>query len=503
MLTLRSGHRESVRNIVVAQPSTIAVIGGGISGLTAAYELRKKLGPAAQVIVIESSPQVGGKLKTRQGTHGPLEAGAEAYLAFRRDATDFFSELGLADQLVAPSGLPSKLYIGGELKDLPRNTVTGIPASSEGLEYLLSEETREKIDAESNPDLTPGLHWVLGDDMNVGQLVAARLGEEVVDRIVSPLLGGVYSTTAYDLGLRATIPQLATKLDEMASVGDHVSLTGAVQGVLDARRQAQQARLSSEATTDSIKAKRPVVFQTFRDGFEVLYNTLVDESRADILVSTKVTGLSQTEKGFEVAIESASESSTISVDGVVLAAPSAPTSELLKDLAPEAAELIGGVDTSNSAVVGMCFDTSEGLPEINGVLCEIGADLSAKAFTVSSRKWPHIGERYGAVVRASFGRFDDDSHVHRTDEDLIARARADLAKATGFDAEPTNVFVQRWWAGIPRFGMGHEGLMDFARQDFNAIPQLAATGAWLSGPGIPECISNAKAAADKVVADLT
>ena len=121
---------------------------------------------------------------------------------------------------------------------------------------------------------------------------------------------------------------------------------------------------------------------------------------------------------------------------------------------------------------------------------------------MSSRKWPHIGERYGAVVRASFGRFDDDSHVHRSDEDLIARAKADLAKATGFDAEPTAVFVQRWWAGIPRFDMGHGGLMDFARQDLAEVPKLAATGAWLSGPGIPECISNAKAAASKIAAEL-
>lgn len=487
---------------MVAQPSTIAVIGGGISGLTAAYELRKKLGPAARIVLVESNSQVGGKLKTTQGSHGPLEAGAEAYLAFRQDATDFFHELGLADQLVQPSGLPSKLYIGGELKSLPRNTVTGIPGSAEGLDYLLSEETMAKIDAESDPERTPALHWIPGDDMNVGQLVAARLGEEVVDRIVSPLLGGVYSTTAYDLGLRATIPQLAAKLDEMASVGDHVSLTGAVQRVLDARRDAHQARLASEDANEEAKSKRPVVFQTFRDGFEVLYNTLIDESGADLLLSTKATGLKKTERGFEVTVESASESSVIEADGVVLAAPSATTSQLLGEIAPEAAELIGGVDTSNSAVVGMCFDTAEGLPEINGVLCEIGADLSAKAFTVSSRKWPHIGDRYAAVVRASFGRFDDDSHVHRSDEDLIARAKADLAKATGFDAEPTDVFVQRWWAGIPRFNMGHGSLMDFARQDVDSVRGLAATGAWLSGPGIPECISNAKAAADKVVSEV-
>lgn len=489
-------------NIVVAQPSTVAVIGAGISGLTAAYQLRKSLGQAARIVVIEQGDRVGGKLKTLPGAHGPVEVGAEAYLAFRQDATDFFSELGLADQLVAPSVLPSKLYIDGELKNLPRNTVTGIPASAEGLEHLLSEATREKISAESDPERTSALHWVPGDDVNVGQLVSARLGQEVVDRIVSPLLGGVYSSTAYDLGLRATIPQLANKLDEMASFGDHVSLTSAAQRVLEERKQAHQARLASESANAEGQSSRPVVFQTFRDGFEVLYDALVEQSGAELLLATKAVALASSGDRFEVSVKGPSGSRSLEVDGVVLASPAEPTSQLLADLAPEAAELIGGVDASNAAVVGMCFDTSDGLPEINGVLCEIGADLSAKAFTISSRKWPHIGERYAAVVRASFGRYDDDSHVHRDDADLIARAKADLARATGFRAEPTEVFVQRWWAGIPRYGMGHGSLMEFARRELDEVARLSVTGAWMSGPGIPECISNARVAAQKVATEL-
>nr|WP_120492437.1 protoporphyrinogen oxidase [Corynebacterium lactis] len=489
---------------MVVTPQTVVVIGAGISGLTSAYELRRKLGRGARIVVIEKAPTIGGKLKTVSSDRGPLEVGAEAYLAFRKDATEFFSRLGLGEQLVAPSALPSQLYVDGSLRSLPRNTIMGVPSGPEGLESILSPETLDRIAMESDPSISAGIHWVPGDDANVGQLVEARYGSEVVDRIVSPLLGGVYSSTAYDLGLRATIPQLAAAFDQMASAGEFVSLGGAVKKVLDERKRFQQARLGSESVHS--KPHRPVVFQTFRDGFEVLYRTLAEESGAEIRLNTSAVALARTDTGFAVSLESSSESEggveTIDADGVVLAAPAHVTGPLLADVAADASEIIGGVDAASSAVVAMCFDTSEGLPEINGVLCEAGADLSAKAFTISSRKWPHIAQRYPAVVRASFGRFDDDSHVHRTDEDLLARARQDLARATGFTAEPVATMVQRWWRGIPRFDVGHGQLMEFAQANIADVRGLAASGAWLSGPGIPECISNARAAADKVAGEI-
>lgn len=496
---------------VVVKPQTVAVIGAGISGLTSAYELRRRLGPGARIVVVDGAEKIGGKLKTVLTERGPLEVGAEAYLAFRKDATDFFTKLGLGDQLVPPSTYPSQLYVGGKLRQLPRNTIMGIPASPEGLEDLLPAKTLETIANESNLELSAGIHWVPGDDMNVGQLVAARFGPDVVDRIVSPLLGGVYSSTAYDLGIRATIPQLANALDSMASAGEFVSLGGAVKRVLDGRKQAQQPRLGSEAVHPEGKEgkpipERPVVFKTFRDGFEVLYSTLAEESGAELILGTVGTAIRRVDTGFELSLEatSASEKSheSLLADGVVVAAPAKSTAQLVAKLVPDAGEIIGGVDAASSAVVAMCFDSAEGLPEINGVLCEINSGLCAKAFTISSRKWPHISEGYPAVVRASFGRLDDDSAVHLSDEELVEHAKRDLAKATGFAVEPAETIVQRWWNGIPKFDVGHGQLMDFATADVATVPGFAVTGAWLSGPGIPECIANAREAAAKVAAEI-
>ena len=150
----------------------------------------------------------------------------------------------------------------------------------------------------------------------------------------------------------------------------------------------------------------------------------------------------------------------------------------------------------------MRFDTDEGLPKYSGILVAADAGLDAKAFTFSSRKWPHLGERGGAVVRGSFGRFGDESLVKLSDDELTAAALADLKALTGFDAEPAEVVVQRWWGGIPRYGVGHGDLMRFAEAALDEVPRIAAAGAWHRGPGIPACLSDAKAAAAKVVADL-
>ena len=187
----------------------IAIIGAGLAGLTAAYELR---GTDAKVDVYEATDRVGGKLHTVAFEAGPTDMGAEAFLARRQDAVDFFTELGLADSLVEPSGLRSLVWVDGEARALPTGGVMGIPASSEPVRHLVSDETAERIDAEASRE---GFAWDIGGDVNVGQLVRERYGDEVVDTIVSSLLGGVYSCTADDLGVRATVPQLAGELDRL------------------------------------------------------------------------------------------------------------------------------------------------------------------------------------------------------------------------------------------------------------------------------------------------
>lgn len=492
---------------MTVQPTTCVVVGAGVTGLSAAYRLRKALGPGARIVVMESSDSIGGKLKTIDAQNGPLEVGAEAYLAFRKDATDFFEELGLADELVDPSSHPSKLYVGGELQSMPRSTAMGIPVSSAGLEHLLSTEALERIDAEGNPDTAQSLHWVPGDDCNLGQLVEARLGKEVVDRIVSPLLGGVYSCVAHDLGLRSTIPQLALALDSLASAGEFVSLTGAAQMVLESRKQNKQPRVASEKATEAeqeaSKPKPPVVFHTFRNGFRVVYDRLAEQSGAEIMLNTSATCVRREANKYLVEASTEDGATSVLADAVILAAPAPVTGQLLRELSTDASELIGGVDLASSAVVALRYDSDAGLPEFNGILCETDADITAKAFTVSSRKWPHLAERGGAVVRASFGRFGQESLLDLSDEELIDTAVADLKHVSGFDQPVVEAFVQRWWGGIPRYGVGHGDLMNFADSALADVPRVGVAGAWHNGPGIPACLADSASAVRKVVSELS
>lgn len=500
---------------MVVQPPTFAIIGAGLTGLSSAYFLRKSVGPGARIVVVDTSDRIGGKLRTVSSQRGPIEVGAEAYLAFRRDATAFFTELGLGDELVNPSTLPSKLYVGGKLHSMPRTTVMGIPASSTGLENLLSEETCARIDSEADPAVSAPMHWVAGDDVNLGQLVSERYGTDVVDHLVSPFIGGVYSSTAFDLGLRATVPQLANALDELVYAGEPVSLSAAVQRVLDARAAAKQPRLGSEdhADTEEVKPKLPVVFHTFRNGFAKLYDAMAAQSGAEILLQTAVSAIAPREQGTGFALtlssvdgasasEEGQESSKLDVDGLIVATPAPVTANLLRSVNADAAELVSGIEMASSSVVAMRFDTAEGLPEFNGILCETDSGLTAKAFTVSSRKWPHIGDRGGALVRASFGRLHHDEMLTWSDEKLIETAAADFAAVTGFKEPVAEAVVQRWWNSLPSYGVGHNQLMDFVDAELAAVPRLAVTGAWHRGPGIPVCLSQARAAVKKVVADL-
>ena len=169
----------------------IAIIGAGLAGLTAAYELRARENDL-KVDVYEATDRLGGKLHTVAFEAGPTDMGAEAFMARRQDAVEFFTELGLTDSLVEPSGLRSLVWVDGEARALPTGGVMGIPSTSETVKHLVSEDTAQRIDTEAERE---GFDWEVGGDANVGKLVRERYGDEVVDNIVSSLLGGVYSCT--------------------------------------------------------------------------------------------------------------------------------------------------------------------------------------------------------------------------------------------------------------------------------------------------------------------
>ena len=457
----------------------IAIIGAGLAGLTAAYELRNS---DHKVDVYEATDRIGGKLYTVAFEAGPTDMGAEAFMARRKDAVEFFTEVGVGDSLVEPSGLRSLVWVDGEARGLPTGGVMGIPSHSETVKHLVSDETAQRIDDEANRE---GFTWDTGGDMNVGKLVRDRYGDEVVDNIVSALLGGVYSCTADDLGVRATIPQLAAEFDRLAEAGDGtVHLSTAIANLERSRKE--------------MPTGQGAVFNAFRNGYQELYETLAEKSGADIYIDAFVSSISREGEGFRIK----GGEDTV-YDHVILAVPAPTAALLLKEIAPEAAEKLQTVQLANSAVVGMRFATDEGLPENSGVLVANGAeDVKAKAFTLSSRKWPHLAERGGALVRASFGRFGDDVALTATEDDLVDWALDDLKTVTGFDGREAGleeIYVQRWFGGLPRFDEHHLGTVAAVRSLLDDVTGISVTGAWASGVGVPAVVADARVVAKQLL----
>ncbi|ANE03150.1 protoporphyrinogen oxidase [Corynebacterium crudilactis] len=448
-----------------------AIIGAGLAGLTAAYEIHKA-DPTAHIDVLEAGERIGGKLFTVPFASGPTDIGAEAFLAARFDAVDFFTELGLADSLVSPSTeAKSQYFAGGQLHAFPAGGVMGIPAAAP--------------DAPEFPADAP-FEWIPGQDISVGALVRRQYGDQIVDTVVSSLLGGVYSSTADDLGLRASVPALAAALDQLAEAGESVTLSAAVKAV-----EAQRAATKSSSET------RPV-FQTFKGGYAELYEALAEQCGADIHLDSFVSAITKSGEGF--AIKGGGEGI---YDKVILAVPAPTAAVLLRDLTPDAAPHLRAIKLASSAVVGMRFDSAEGLPDNSGVLVAVNEPgITAKAFTFSSKKWPHLASRGGALVRASFGRLGDEASS-RMDEDLLVDAALDdLLTITGFDGRAAGlgeIFVQRWFGGLPVYGVDHIATVAAARAEIARVPGVEAIGAWAGGVGVPAVIADAQAAVHRLL----
>ncbi|AKE89899.1 MULTISPECIES: protoporphyrinogen oxidase [Rhodococcus] len=441
---------------------SVAVVGGGITGLVAAYRLRRLLGAHARIVLLEGSERLGGKLRTVPLAGDPVDVGAEAFIGRRPEVPALLEELGLSDQLVHPSGARPLIYAGAALHPLPSGTLMGIPADAGSLTGLVDADTLARIAAEP----TVPLYWDRAGDVSVADLVADRFGEQVVRRSVDPLLGGVYSGLSDTAGVRATLPTLAAALDAGAP-----SLSEAVTRALPEPSDAP-------------------VFGTLRDGYGTLLDALEKAADAEIRHAA-ASGLRRA--GGRWNLDPIGP-----VDGVVLAVPADRAAELLADAVPAAAAQASRIPLASSAVVALALPSGAALPQNSGILVATGEDLSAKAFTLSSRKWPHLAGRDVALARASFGRYGEAAIVDAPDDELIARARADLAAVTGVTDEPVATFVQRWHGGLPQYRAGHLDVVAVLEDAIATVDGLEVAGAMLHGVGVPACVASGTTAATRL-----
>lgn len=466
----------------------VAVCGGGISGLLAAWRIATAR-PAVTVSVFEAADYWGGKLYTRDCARGPVDVGAEAFVIRRPEALNLVAELGVDAWLRAPAGRRPAVFSQGALHSLPAAQVFGIPASTEGLTGLLSADVIHTIDTEPQ---RPG-PWTPGQDALVGELVARQLGREVTDRLVDPMLGGVYAASADELGLRAVAPELARQLDAQAAERGHASVVAAARAV--------------RATAVSGQ-----VFATLDGGYRRLVEALVAACRAagvQLYRQSRVlavrAGAGAGAVGGHVLVDvPGTHHRTYSVDAAVIALPASAAATVLRPLAPAPAAELAQVRCSSSAVVTLELAAGQEVPELSGVLVAADAGRAAKAITFSSRKWDHVDLREhgrGHVLRVSFGRLRDASALQLDDAALVDSAVAELAVITGVHATVVDAHVQRWIDGLPVPGRDHGPWMARVCEQLDAatLPVVLA-GAAINGVGVPACIATAEAAVTRLLA---
>ncbi|SDF03310.1 UDP-galactopyranose mutase [Blastococcus aurantiacus] len=446
--------------------SRFVVVGAGITGLTAAFEWRRRR-PDDEIVVLEAGDRIGGKLHRIELAGHWYDTGPEAMLARVPDAVALVEALGLGDRLVAPATTQASVVLPDGRHPLPAGTVLGVPASAEGLEGFLSPDGVARVRAEADlPPVRPD------GDVAVGALLRERLGDEVVDRLVEPLLGGVYAGRADELSLQATMPALAASLPAAGSV-------------LGAAAAARDAGIRSRGDADG------PVFVTVSDGIGSLPAALVEAARADVRLRTPAHGLRRTPGGFQLSIGSAAEPELLDADHVLVTAPALKAARLLREVAPGAVEPLAGIPYASMAVVAMAFPAQD-VPAGSGLLVPPVTGRLVKGVTVSSAKWPHLGGGEALLVRSSVGRFRAEEDLQRDDDELIAAVVADVADLLGLDRpEPLQTALIRWGGGLPQYLVGHRERVAAVRAAVAEVPGLEVAGAAFDGLGVPACIRDA------------
>lgn len=441
------------------------VIGGGIAGLAAAL---RSAGRGDDVIVVESSPAVGGKLASHVVDGLTLDAGAESLLARRPEGLDLMAAVGRQGDVVHPATSGAGLWLD-DLVALPRQQLLGIPSDvyDPDLPAVLGSEGANRLAHE------PQVGIPMPKDMTVADLVGTQLGGAVVDRLVEPLLGGVYAGRADQISVDMALPGL------LAAVGRAGSLIGGAA--------AMRARSTGEGP----------VFASVVGGLGSLPRSLVVASGVKVVTDTPATGIRATSHGWSIELDSRE---VVEADQVVVAVPGFAAAPLLAGVAPEASTVAADLDYATVALITAVFDPGSVTADLRGTgfLVPPVTGRLTKAATFVSRKWQWVAEAaHGReVLRFSVGRQGDQRGLELSDAELTATVLDEVTDLLGLTSGPRASVVTRWERSLPQYRVGHRARVTQARL---VLPStIGVAGAAWDGVGIPACIASGWAAADRV-----
>lgn len=456
---------------------SVIVVGGGITGLAAARDL---VLAGADVTLVEPD-QPGGKLRSSPFAGRLLDEAADAFLARVPGALELCAELGLEGDLVAPAARRAYVWSRGELRLLPESQVLGVPTDLDELAAsgIVSPEGIER----ARHDLTAPLLTPAGD-VAIGELMRARLGDEVTDRLIDPLVGGINAGDTDHLSLAATVPQL-----------DAAARSGAPSLI-------EACRIQRAAASDPTAP----VFFTPRGGMGSLARATLDDAVARGLAVARGRAASlERERDREAWRVVLDDGRALLSDAVVVSTPAGAAGRLVAPHAPHAGEILAAIPYASVAMVAVAVDRSGIDRELDGsgYLVPHVEGRTITACSWSTSKWPHLADGTTVLLRASVGRDGDDRALALDDDALAAAVLADLADTMALRGQPSEVRVTRWPQSLSQYRPGHLERVAAMEADLAATARgVVVTGAALRGLGVPACIRQGRAAAGRVLAVL-
>ncbi len=469
----------------VTRRPRVVVVGGGVSGLSAAWHIARRRHDL-DVQVFEGGPQVGGILRVSELDGVPLDHGAESMLATRPEAVRLVRDVGLGDDLVNPTKAKPSVLMDGALQEFPPGLMMGVPTDLKSLAAsgVLSAEALARIPLDYVLPRTS-----IGEDVSLGGYIAARLGDQVVDRLVAPLIMGVYADDPYAVSMSSATPALMEAARRESSL-------------LSAARRVR-------------KVPTGPVFAGIRGGVGRLPGSLacsLQTAGAIVHTSAMVRGLRRTNSGWSIDVVRGEQITSEHADAVIVATPAPAAARLLQAYVPLAAEYLRRIETVSVAVVAMLYRASDlpggDLPPGSGYLVPPSQGRPVKAATFSSHKWDWVQEAAGreglVAVRASLGHARDHEVLQRTDAELIDLAASDLGFVLRLGrARPVASRVTRWGGALPRYEVGYRDRVESIDAAVGQVPALALCGSAYEGVGIASCVARATSAADHICDHLT
>ena len=462
----------------------VAVIGGGITGLTAAYYLQKEARQKKlplDVTLIEGSHRLGGKMQTYKKDGYVIERGPDSFLERKASAGRLITEVGLKDQLVNNTAGKSYVLVNDKLHPMPGGSVMGIPTEIGPFVATRLFSPLGKLRAAG--DFVLPKSSMPSGDQSLGQFFRRRVGNEVLENLIEPLLSGIYAGDIDKMSLMATFPSFYQLEQKYGSL---------ILGM---------KKTTPKKPKTQVKASPKGIFQTLTGGLQSLADAIEQQlTEGSVILGDRVVSVEKFGQGYEIKLSSGT---TMYADSIVMAVPYHVILKIFpqeKVFAP-----LKQMTATSVANVALAFDESVIKKDIDGTgfVVSRNGDYTITAITWTHKKWPHSTPKGKALLRLYVGRPGDEACVDLPDEELIDLVLSDLNKTMNITDKPELYVISRWKEAMPQYNVGHRQRVDQVKAHTKEkFPGMFLCGASFNGIGLPDCIDQGEAAVKEVLSYL-